>query len=174
MLPAIVFHFDRVNCVHLAELLAKRLATEETESREKDGTQDKIRALEAQIEFEKKRYEKHARDAQSKIETKNLPENILHYFPLHLSPSPFSWKSLSLPLSFPFFDTRLYAAAFVESYYQLLDKYNLMVRVDPQFAYLGREGSVTYEELGHLLRMKEADIKKNALYDALRRGIGML
>jgi hypothetical protein len=31
---------------------------------------------------------------------------------------------------------------------------------------------VTYEELGHLLRMKEADIKKNVLYDALRRGIG--
>eukprot|EP00026_Physarum_polycephalum_P000260 Phypoly_transcript_00260.p1 GENE.Phypoly_transcript_00260~~Phypoly_transcript_00260.p1 ORF type:complete len:1826 (+),score=425.65 Phypoly_transcript_00260:56-5533(+) len=138
MLPAIVFHFDRVNCVHLAELLAQRLTAEETEAREKDGTQEKIRALEAQIEFEKKRYEKHARDAQSKIETKNLPES---------------------------------AAAFVESYYQLLDHYNLLVRVDPRFAYLGREGSVTYEELGHLLRMKEADIKKNVLYDALRRGI---
>lgn len=39
MLPAIVFHFDRVNCVHLARLLSDRLAGEETAEREKDGTQ---------------------------------------------------------------------------------------------------------------------------------------
>jgi hypothetical protein len=85
----------------------------------------------------------------------------------------FLFFSPSLIFIFIILDSRVHAAAFVESYYQLLDHYNLMVRVDSRFAYLGREGSVTYEELGHLLRMKEADIKKNFLYDALRRGIGM-
>jgi hypothetical protein len=76
MLPAIVFHFNRQNCVYFAEALAKRFAAEETDSREKDGTQEKIRALQAQIELEKKWYEKHARDAEVKLDTKNLPENI--------------------------------------------------------------------------------------------------
>lgn len=138
MLPAIVFHFDRMNCVHLAELLNERLAGEEVQEREKDGTQEKIRALEAQLEVEKKWYEKHARDAESKIETRNLPEGVANR---------------------------------VERYYDLLNHYHFLSRVDPRFSYVGREGSVTYEELGHLLRMKEVDIKKNPLYEALRRGI---
>lgn len=44
---------------------------------------DKIRALEAQLEVEKKWYEKHARDAESKIETRNLPEDIIIMLFLH-------------------------------------------------------------------------------------------
>lgn len=76
MLPAIVFHFDRVNCEKLAIGLSAHLEGQEREARAKDGTQDKINTLDRQLEVEKKWYLRHARDAESKIETKNLAEGI--------------------------------------------------------------------------------------------------
>ena len=76
MLPAIVFHFDRIRCEQLAIDLSRQLEGEERAVREKDGTLEKINNLARQIEIEKKWYLRHARDEYSKLDTKNLPESI--------------------------------------------------------------------------------------------------
>jgi len=141
-LPAILFHFDRVNCVKLTKRINSQLEREEEAYKQKNKIPEKLKAIEKEIaDLEK---------WKDKLESKQMQETSKVTKDFKLSPGE---------------------KAQLEKLESLKMQRDACTRILPEFSFVSKT-SAEDEEIAALLKVDVNEIDDNELYKALRRGIG--